>query len=87
MWTFRYSSEGKSRSLFFTKDVRTLRSLYPERQILREVSANARLVVSEPMGDLARRLERGARVQLQRSWRRGRTPAALHGQAADARLH
>ncbi|HYB27708.1 MAG TPA: class II glutamine amidotransferase [Solirubrobacteraceae bacterium] len=52
MWAFRYSSEGKSRSLFFTKDVHTLRNLYPEREILYEVSADARLVVSEPMGDL-----------------------------------
>jgi hypothetical protein len=26
--------------------------LYPEREILHEVSADARLVVSEPMGDL-----------------------------------
>jgi glutamine amidotransferase len=52
MWAFRYSSEGKSRSLFFTKDVPTLRHLYPEREILHEVSADARLVVSEPMGDL-----------------------------------
>jgi predicted glutamine amidotransferase len=52
MWAFRYSSEGKSRSLFFTKDVPTLRNLYPEREILHEVSAEARLVVSEPIGDL-----------------------------------
>jgi predicted glutamine amidotransferase len=52
MWAFRYSSEGKSRSLFFTKDVGTLRNLYPEREILHEVSEDARLVVSEPMGDL-----------------------------------
>jgi predicted glutamine amidotransferase len=52
MWVFRYSSEGKSRSLFFSKDVRTLRGLYPEREILQEVSADARLVVSEPIGDL-----------------------------------
>jgi len=52
MWAFRYSSEGKSRSLIFTKDVGTLRELYPEREILHEVSADARLVVSEPMGDL-----------------------------------
>jgi glutamine amidotransferase len=52
MWAFRYSSEGKSRSLYFTKDVPTLRNLYPEREILHEVSADARLVVSEPMGDL-----------------------------------
>jgi glutamine amidotransferase len=52
VWAFRYSSEGKSRSLFFTTDVPTLRDLYPEREILQEVSADARLVVSEPIGDL-----------------------------------
>jgi predicted glutamine amidotransferase len=52
VWAFRYSSEGKSRSLFFTRDVRLLREPYPEREILREVSEDARLVVSEPIGDL-----------------------------------
>ncbi|MBV8955092.1 MAG: class II glutamine amidotransferase [Solirubrobacterales bacterium] len=51
-WAFRYSSEGKSRSLFFTGSVPTLRKLYPERVILQEVSDDARLIVSEPMGDL-----------------------------------
>ena len=29
MWAFRYSSEGKSRSLFFTRDIRTLRRAVP----------------------------------------------------------
>ena len=52
LWVFRYSSQGRSRSLFFTRDVRTLRRQYPEREILREVSDDARLVVSEPVGDL-----------------------------------
>ena len=52
LWTFRYSSEGKSRSLFFSRDVRTLRELYPDRSILHEVSDESRLVVSEPIGDL-----------------------------------
>ena len=52
MWAFRYSSEGKSRSLFFTKHVPTLRTLYPKREILQEVSDDTRLIVSEPMGDL-----------------------------------
>jgi predicted glutamine amidotransferase len=52
LWAFRYSSEGQSRSLFFTRDVGTLRQLYPERQILRRVSGDTRLVVSEPVGDL-----------------------------------
>ncbi|HEY6277910.1 MAG TPA: class II glutamine amidotransferase [Streptosporangiaceae bacterium] len=52
LWAFRYSSEGKSRSLFFTRDVRRLREMYPDRDILRQVSDDARLVVSEPIGDL-----------------------------------
>jgi predicted glutamine amidotransferase len=52
MWVFRYSSEGKSRSLYFTKHLPTLKALYPERQVLQELSDDARLVVSEPIGDL-----------------------------------
>jgi predicted glutamine amidotransferase len=51
-WAFRYSSEGNSRSLFYTTDVPTLRKLYPDRPILQEVSEDARLIVSEPIGDL-----------------------------------
>jgi predicted glutamine amidotransferase len=51
-WAFRYSSEGKSRSLFFTKQIDTLRELYPEREVFEEVSEDARLIVSEPIGDL-----------------------------------
>jgi glutamine amidotransferase len=52
MWVFRYSSEGKSRSLFYNCDVCRLRDQYPERAVLREVGDDARLVVSEPIGDL-----------------------------------
>ena len=52
LWVFRYSSQGKSRSLFFTRDVRALRQEYPDREVLREVSDDTRLVVSEPVGDL-----------------------------------
>jgi predicted glutamine amidotransferase len=52
LWAFRYSSEGKSRTLFFTRDVLRLREMFPEREILRQVSDDARLVVSEPVGDL-----------------------------------
>jgi len=52
LWAFRYSSEGKSRSLFFSRDVRTLRHLYPEREILQQLSDDARIVLSEPVGDL-----------------------------------
>jgi predicted glutamine amidotransferase len=52
IWVFRYSSEHKSRSLFYTTDVPTLRRLYPKAPILQQVSDDARLVVSEPIGDL-----------------------------------
>jgi glutamine amidotransferase len=53
IWAVRYSSEGRSRSLFYTTDVRTLRRLYPERELFQEVSDEARLIVSEPLGDVA----------------------------------
>jgi predicted glutamine amidotransferase len=52
IWAFRYSSEGKSRSLFYTTDVPTLRKLYPQRALYEEVSEDARMVVSEPLGDI-----------------------------------
>ncbi len=52
MWVFRYSSAGQTRSLFYTADVPTLRRLYPKQHILHELSADARIVVSEPIGDL-----------------------------------
>jgi glutamine amidotransferase len=51
IWAFRYSSERQSRSLFFSTNVLTLRELYPENELLRGVSDEARLVVSEPLGD------------------------------------
>jgi predicted glutamine amidotransferase len=49
---FRYSSEGRSRSLFHSVDVSTLRDQYPDNPMLRELSDDARLVVSEPLGGL-----------------------------------
>jgi glutamine amidotransferase len=51
-WAFRYSSEGRSRSLFHSTDVATLRAQYPENVMLNELSDDACLVVSEPLGSL-----------------------------------
>jgi glutamine amidotransferase len=51
-WAFRYSSEGRSRSLFHSTDISTLRVQYPDNPMLHELSDDARLVVSEPLGDL-----------------------------------
>jgi predicted glutamine amidotransferase len=53
IWAFRYSSERKSRTLFYTTDVPTLRTLYPERELFQEFADNSRLIVSEPLGDVA----------------------------------
>ena len=53
VWAFRYSSEGSSRSLFYSTRVDTLREQHPEVAVLRELSDESRLVVSEPLGDLA----------------------------------
>jgi predicted glutamine amidotransferase len=53
IWAFRYSTERQSRSLFYTTDIPTLRKLYPERELFQEESDNARLIVSEPLGDVA----------------------------------
>ncbi len=52
LWTFRYSSRGASRSLYYSSRVETLRALHPGTAFLREASTRTRLVVSEPLGDL-----------------------------------
>ncbi|MDQ0734999.1 class II glutamine amidotransferase [Arthrobacter agilis] len=51
-WAFRYSSEGRSRSLFRSTDISALRALHPTHELLQGLSGDARLVVSEPLGDL-----------------------------------
>src|SRR3954463_8857079 len=52
LWGFRYSSERKSRTLYFSTDMRTVHELYPDRQRLQGLSKETRLVVSEPLVDL-----------------------------------
>src|SRR6476469_774398 len=52
VWVFRYSSEGKSRSLSFSTKVASLRELHTEVEVLHRLSAEARFVVSEPLHDL-----------------------------------
>jgi predicted glutamine amidotransferase len=52
LWSFRYSSENRSRSLFYSTEVRSLRQLHPEIFAEKRLSDDARLVVSEPLRDL-----------------------------------
>ena len=53
IWAFRYSSERRSRSLFYTTDVPRLRKLHPEIKLLEQFSDNARLIASEPLGEVS----------------------------------
>jgi glutamine amidotransferase len=53
IWAFRYSSEHRSPSLFFSTDVATLRAQHPDNELFARVSDESRLIVSEPLGDLA----------------------------------
>jgi predicted glutamine amidotransferase len=53
LWVFRYSSIGKSRTLYFSTAVHTLRELYPENDAFHVLSEETRVVVSEPLGELS----------------------------------
>jgi predicted glutamine amidotransferase len=52
VWAFRYSSEGDSRSLYFSTRMDTLKAMYPESEELAALSDETRAIVSEPLGDL-----------------------------------
>jgi len=52
VWGFRYSSEGRSRSLFYSTSIDTLREQYPDNRLFDGLSDDTRVVVSEPLGDL-----------------------------------
>ena len=53
IWAFRHSSERVSRSLFFSTAIQVLRDLYPDNPLFQNVDDETRLIVSEPLGDLA----------------------------------
>jgi predicted glutamine amidotransferase len=53
VWCFRYSSARHSRSLYYSTAISALHELYPENLNLRRLSDETRLVVSEPLGELA----------------------------------
>jgi predicted glutamine amidotransferase len=53
IWSFRYSSEHYSRSLYYSTDVRTLRETHPDNPVFQQVSDETRIIVSEPLGELS----------------------------------
>ncbi len=52
LWAFRYSSERNSRSLFYSSNIDTLRTDYPDHPVFSQVAPDSRVVVSEPLGNL-----------------------------------
>jgi glutamine amidotransferase len=53
VWAVRYSSAHESRSLFLSEDVDALRRLHPDNPRLQRLTEGDRVVVSEPLADLA----------------------------------
>jgi hypothetical protein len=49
LYAFRYSSEGKSRTLFYSESIAAMRKHFPD---VRTFSDDARAVVSEPLGGI-----------------------------------
>jgi glutamine amidotransferase len=52
VWGFRYSTEHRSPSLFFSTRIDTLREQYPDIPAFQAVSDQSRLIVSEPLSGL-----------------------------------
>lgn len=52
LYGVRYSSAGKTRTLFTSADARSIRQLHPEHPILQMMTDEDRAIVSEPLGDL-----------------------------------
>ena len=52
LWAFRYSSIGRSRTLFHSADMPTLRRMFPDFERLTQFGDRTRVVVSEPLNDL-----------------------------------
>jgi glutamine amidotransferase len=53
VWAFRYASNGEPSSLYYSTDIPTLRRQHPDNPMLAELSDESRLIVSEPLGNLA----------------------------------
>jgi glutamine amidotransferase len=52
LWAVRYSSEGKSRTLYVSSDADSIKALHPENDRFQRLTNEDRLIVSEPLSDL-----------------------------------
>lgn len=51
-WAFRYSTVGRSRSLYYSTHIGQLRRMHPEVPVFGTLPDTARLIVSEPLRDM-----------------------------------
>ncbi|MCA8981219.1 MAG: class II glutamine amidotransferase [Planctomycetes bacterium] len=73
IWAVRYASDGKAPTLYHSRDMKDLAELHPKMSHL--FGADARAVVSEPIGKLAE------------AWEQVPQGAALHVRGAQLALH
>jgi predicted glutamine amidotransferase len=52
LWALRYSTEGRSRTLFASCDADAVRQLHPDNPTLQRLRDEDRVIVSEPLSDL-----------------------------------
>jgi glutamine amidotransferase len=52
LWAVRYSTDGPARSLFASADAEAIRRLHPDNERFQRLTADDRLIVSEPFSDL-----------------------------------
>lgn len=52
LWAFRYSSDGRSPTLFHSADMPVLRRMFPDFERFSLFADDARVIVSEPLNDL-----------------------------------
>ena len=52
LYAVRYSTEHRSRTLFVSEDVESVRALHPENPRLQRLRDEDRVIVSEPLGEL-----------------------------------
>jgi predicted glutamine amidotransferase len=52
LWAVRYATEGPARTLYASADVEAIKQLHPENPRFQRLSADDRLIVSEPFSDL-----------------------------------
>ena len=83
IWAVRYSSEGKSRTLFASAEADAVRRLHPDNPRLERFRDEDRVIVSEPLVGPRRRVDRDPGVERADRAARARRDAALP--AADGR--